>query len=238
MSQARELDINFWPAYVDALINVVLNLLFLAGVFTIGLVVLNTEAVKAEKQAAALQVKQILADELPNNRRKKAQALLKEISPEQSMAVPKAEAYLSGPMLTEIRISRVMAAPLITGADLQLDLSPELLKANALAQATTGGRIVLRVMFEPGKYSLPEGWSHNTTMVFAPNKKYVLLAMADPKNSRLAREAFARQMALRNALVSMGIADKQFELKMTDTKEDLQNSNDIERLVFVIELTQ
>ena len=28
---------NYWPGYVDALTNVVLNLLFLIGVFTIGL---------------------------------------------------------------------------------------------------------------------------------------------------------------------------------------------------------
>lgn len=35
--QRKDKEINFWPAYVDALINVVLNLLFLVGVFIIGL---------------------------------------------------------------------------------------------------------------------------------------------------------------------------------------------------------
>ena len=32
---------NYWPGYLDALINVMLNLLFLVAVFAIGLVLLN-----------------------------------------------------------------------------------------------------------------------------------------------------------------------------------------------------
>jgi len=51
MGQVTREEINFWPAYVDALINVVLNLLFLVGVFTIGLVSLNGEAFLAEQRA-------------------------------------------------------------------------------------------------------------------------------------------------------------------------------------------
>ncbi len=53
----KDKEINFWPAYVDALINVVLNLLFLVGVFTIGLVVLNGEAFNQEKKMAELKVR-------------------------------------------------------------------------------------------------------------------------------------------------------------------------------------
>ncbi len=238
MSQAGEQDINFWPAYVDALINVVLNLLFLAGVFTIGLVVLNIEALNAEKQAAALEVKELLAGESPSQRQKKAQALLKDMMPPQSNTLPTVEANTGGPTLTEIRISRGDAAATQNNADVQLASAPELLQANALAQTATGGRVVLRVVFELGKYTPPERWSHNASAAFAPHKKYVLLAIADPSNPRLAREAFARLMSLRGAMQHMGMAETQMEILITPAQEGMQAHNDIERSVFVMELTK
>ena len=52
---------NYWPGYVDALTNVVLNLLFLIGVFTIGLVSLNMEVMNAEKKIAELETLSVVA---------------------------------------------------------------------------------------------------------------------------------------------------------------------------------
>lgn len=238
MNQAQQNDINFWPAYVDALINVVLNLLFLAGVFTIGLVVLNVEALNAEKQAAALKVKELLADASPQQRPQKAQALLKTLPPAHAPA-PVVETDTGTSASIEIRMSRPTASnKTSTNSDIPIETSPELAKATALAHTATGGRVLLRVVFDLGKYTPPERWAHSASTTLLPTQRYALLAITDANNPRLTREAFARLMALRHALGQMGIAEKQIEVVIAPANEDLQASSDIERSVFVIELAK
>jgi hypothetical protein len=41
---------NYWPGYLDALINVMLNLLFLVAVFAIGLLLLNSQSISQQRQ--------------------------------------------------------------------------------------------------------------------------------------------------------------------------------------------
>ena len=45
---------NYWPGYLDALINVMLNLLFLVAVFAIGLVLLNVQTMTQQRQLTDL----------------------------------------------------------------------------------------------------------------------------------------------------------------------------------------
>ena len=45
---------NYWPGYLDALINVMLNLLFLVAIFAIGLVLLNLESFTRQNQISRL----------------------------------------------------------------------------------------------------------------------------------------------------------------------------------------
>jgi uncharacterized coiled-coil protein SlyX len=53
---------NFWPGYLDALINVMLNLLFLVAIFALGLVSLNLQSMTQLKQISRLneQTTQVL----------------------------------------------------------------------------------------------------------------------------------------------------------------------------------
>lgn len=69
-SGARE-EINFWPGYVDALINVLLNLLFLVGVFTVGLVVLNMQAAMIQKEEAKQEIREALQGTQPAQQKKR-----------------------------------------------------------------------------------------------------------------------------------------------------------------------
>ncbi len=48
-------DNNYWPGYVDALVNVVLNMLFMVGIMAVGLVSLNVEALGNFKLARQAQ---------------------------------------------------------------------------------------------------------------------------------------------------------------------------------------
>lgn len=74
---------NYWPGYLDALINVMLNLLFLVAVFAIGLLLLNIQTMSQQRQLASLgapqedlsaQTRQIL-DELGLSEAEKARLL-------------------------------------------------------------------------------------------------------------------------------------------------------------------
>jgi len=44
-------ETSFWPGYVDALVNVVLNVLFFVGLMAVGLVTINVEALSSYKSA-------------------------------------------------------------------------------------------------------------------------------------------------------------------------------------------
>jgi outer membrane protein OmpA-like peptidoglycan-associated protein len=50
---------NYWPGYVDALTNIVLNLLFLVAVFVAGVAALSLVVVTHEERISALQSKQM-----------------------------------------------------------------------------------------------------------------------------------------------------------------------------------
>ena len=64
MSQIQQ-EQNYWPGYLDALINVMLNLLFLVAIFAIGLVLLNMEGMTQDYQIARLNAQaQEVVDEI------------------------------------------------------------------------------------------------------------------------------------------------------------------------------
>lgn len=52
---------NFWPGYLDALINVMLNLLFLVAIFAMGLVSLNLQSMSQIKQIMGFDAAGLLA---------------------------------------------------------------------------------------------------------------------------------------------------------------------------------
>lgn len=54
---------NYWPGYLDALINVMLNLLFLVAVFAIGLLLLNVQTMSQQRQLTDLNVQQPQTDQ-------------------------------------------------------------------------------------------------------------------------------------------------------------------------------
>lgn len=66
MSKKKKLEeVSFWPGYVDALVNVVLNILFLVGLMAVGLVTLNFESLgKNNELKLALTLETIKNDTL------------------------------------------------------------------------------------------------------------------------------------------------------------------------------
>ena len=114
MGQVAREEINFWPAYVDALINVVLNLLFLVGVFTIGLVSLNGEAFLAEQRANQIKLEVLRKARTEQERQKLRRELLRSLAaPPPSRFDPVYEAPPPNEMLRvkEIRFAAVPPVP-------------------------------------------------------------------------------------------------------------------------------
>lgn len=230
-------DINFWPAYVDALINVVLNLLFLVGVFTIGLVVLNGEAVNQEKKMAEIKVRELRHQEqtappvIAN-----AIALLKALpSLERTETVKKNETNQFH--TAEIRISNPRFAAKTdnqTGGNSNSAKTIE--SAMLMAQSIGGGRVVMRVEFEANEYTTPKGFTVLPELIAENKKKYLLLCISDPNNPRLAREAFARLMALRSTLTQAGVDATRIAIQVTPSTDDSTSTMNIDRSVFVIDL--
>lgn len=115
MSAMLKEETNYWPGYVDALINVLLNLLFLVGIFTVGLVTLNAEVLIAQKKAAELRMNALLEGSTGQARQNKAKALLDAMpKPVQEAQTPQEPTY----MLREIRVRR--GVPVVSEAAMAL----------------------------------------------------------------------------------------------------------------------
>ncbi len=238
----KDKEINFWPAYVDALINVVLNLLFLVGVFTIGLVVLNGEAFNQEKKMAQLKVKEMQSPEQPSQEAVTAISVLKvmpilaPIAP-LALPIPEKHADTERHQVTEIRVTPTQTA---TRSAAEVEAKNETIKAEEkarmVAQSIASGKVVMRIDFDINQYSTPINFSPAAEIVVANKNKYLLLCIADPTNQRMAREAFARLMAVRMSLTQAGVDASQIAIQVAQANDYSAPIPNIDRSVFVIDL--
>lgn len=238
----KDREMNYWPAYVDALINVVLNLLFLVGVFTIGLVVLNGEAFNQEKRMAELRIKEMQSAEQPTQEAVNAISILKvmpvlaPIAP-LTLPTPANHADTAKHEVTEIRVP-----PPKTDARnaAEVEAKSEVIKAEEkakkVAQSITSGKVVMRIDFDINQYTTPSNFSPSAEIVVANKTKYLLLCIADPTNQRMAREAFARLMAVRMSLTQAGVDAAQIAIQVAQTNDNSAPIPNIDRSVFVIDL--
>ncbi len=238
----KDKEINFWPAYVDALINVVLNLLFLVGVFTIGLVVLNGEAFNQEKKMAELKVREMQLSEVPTSGVSGALGVIqtlpviKKIAP-LSFSEPEIKAERERLQVTEIRVANPRT---LSSTSPATDTRSETIKAEerakGIAQSIASGKVVMRIEFDINQYTTPRNFSPSAEIVVANKNKYVLLCIADPHNQRMAREAFARLMAVRTSLTQAGVDASQIAIQVAQPSDDIPLPTNIDRSVFVIDL--
>jgi hypothetical protein len=238
----KDKEINFWPAYVDALINVVLNLLFLVGVFTIGLVVLNGEAFNQEKKIAELKVRTMQLNEEPISDLGGALDILKatpvmaKIPPLPPLGSEK-KVQRERLEIIEIRVSnpRTLARTDTATDTRNEDIRAEE-KAKGIAQSIAPGKVVMRIDFDINQYTTPKNFSPSAEIVAALKNKYLLLCIADPNNQRMSREAFARLMSIRISLTQVGVDTSQIAIQVALPAGDSPLPSNIDRSVFVIDL--
>lgn len=258
MSHASANEINFWPAYVDALINVVLNLLFLVGVFTIGLVSLNGQALLAERAAQARQLAALQAASTHEERQQLAKAFLRQTSAldsERSSAASDAAA-LPPLRVVEIRLhARVPSQPrkeantspesttrlpnetALTGAaSSPTDTLAASNPFDAFMDALRQNAPLTRIAFDINQYSLPsDGVWPSFMRTQASEKSWWLFVLSDPANPRLSREAFERLVATRTVLLQAGALPQHIQIQIIPPPDSVTTPPGIERTVWVVE---
>jgi hypothetical protein len=262
MSSALKEETNYWPGYVDALINVLLNLLFLVGIFTVGLVTLNSQALILQKAAAQLQVTEMLEGSSGKQRQDKAQKLLLDMAPQpkpgpspkldagpQAPAAPAAPASElpepdqrldSAPMpprVTEIRIKRTQVVAAAQPERALPAAAPEAVGAAAMLQRLNlelGGAVVSQFAFGINEYDLPTNAAVLPAGPLPQGVTYQLIALAESGNQRLSREAFFRVMSVRTALVQKMPQLGTLQVRIVPPPPDLASQDEWMRTVFLV----
>lgn len=241
MKRTKLEDTSYWPGYVDALVNVVLNILFLVGLMAVGLVSLNVEALGNFKMAGqAKQLQKINEDNLilaalgtllaalpeppkasPTDSRPPV-AKLPEPPRAEPRPAPAAPAAVAPPQAqpTVLRVGQ----PFVTVPSAQED---------AFLQTKLSVGTAPKVMeFQGLQYLLTPAQIKEVQTLAEANSgaKWSLLATVPAQDERLGREAFWRLTSVREKLVAAGIKPEAIALR-TVTQENTNFSNG--RRVFV-----
>lgn len=246
MSHDASKEINYWPAYVDALINVVLNLLFLVGVFTIALVSLNAQALFAEQEANRRKLAALDAARTQRERQQMVSQMLLSLPAESIAPDSRPKEKETQPKIEQPRISEIRLRAEITRDRQMEERQPTVENEKTaftsveqfIATLSNGGEIK-RIEFNINQYDQPIDWSGLTDLKDRVTQKvWFLLVISDPRNPRLGREAFARLVSVRAALLKAGVASSNIQLKVTDAPSVIALPEGIERTVWVIEKNQ
>jgi hypothetical protein len=244
MTQDESGEINYWPAYVDALINVVLNLLFLVGVFTIGLVSLNQQALFAEQEANKRKLEALQETRSQQERQNMVKEMLRALPtppppppPLPATPVTPVAPKVEQPQITEIKLK---ATPKIQGGtDLEiakLSAHTALTSPEQYVSTLAAGGELSRISFEINQYAKPSEWVWpNEIKTRATQKVWSLFVLADPSNARLSREAFERLMFVRATLIKAGALPENVQMKVTPPPESVALPPGVERTVWVVE---
>lgn len=237
-------EVNYWPGYVDALVNVVLNLLFLTGVFTIGLVTLNYEALLTQQKMNQLKI------DIINNIRNETQKQVK--AKEFINALPK----FTDPVnfqkqnlgLPRIRVIRVTSSPSMGSAHASAtelsSINDRKTPANTqnsksiekLVQLKFDGLSVQKINFEINQYAFGPEWKvpiSGKERVDSENL-WLLVAFCDTSNSRLTKESFARLVFVSKSMISAGISPDQVQVRLLPESNEISHHSETETAVFLI----
>lgn len=237
-------DCNYWPGYVDGLVNVVLNIVFLVGVMTVGLISLNMEALGNSKLARqAEQLYQINEENMLLAALGTFIAVIPEVPtpPTPPTLVPPTpppvQVVQPAPVLrpeppkaeparpiTALRVGRPQPMPVLVEEKQQLS---ERLQWGD--QATIG---VLE--FEPFVFKISTTQIDQIRQLVAQaNAGRWSLAIAVDGNETTARESFWRLTQVRQQLLLAGVPQEAIALRMVNM---LQPSTGSSRRVFIAHL--
>jgi hypothetical protein len=226
---------NYWPGFVDALVTVLLNLLFLVGVFAIGLVSLNLEVMIVQKKLAEEEVRALLA--VKNGMQPLLKGEVVNLKPAlpvvPSEPLPTLLPVPTSASKVQVRIHEIKIQD-FSGEAETLNLGDDLVDgstgpARALLSVAVqkfleqriGGQFIERIAFEPQQFD----WSAERSLPALDDSKthweWILVILTDKNNSRLTREAYTRLGAIRAAYFRMGAGPEKMKIQIHSIPPEL-----------------
>ena len=227
----REIQsLNYWPGYVDALMNIFLNLLFLVGLFIIGLICMNLEIMKDQEKLAALEAEErmLTAQSMVaagTNQSPKSSAI--DHSRTKDLAAVTEDIHLQRQSSV---VSPINFSP---AAESQLDNS----KIKKLASQIVKGQLVTQVVFPEQTFK----WMDNVPLPSLPmqtGEEYWLVNLTDIANPRLVREAYSRVMSLRSAYQALGRDVRRLHVRIAPIPADVSAVNNAYNTIFIVKQTR
>jgi hypothetical protein len=186
---------SFWPAYVDAITNVMLNILFVVAVFAMAL---NTVVKDAPKERPNQDAKSQV---------KPAQALLQAPQPQEAQPQPlfvKDSTPQGGDKPTGLRWAVIRQETAGEGL-MRFDFDP----GNSRVSATDASAV-------------RETLRKISTAQAAP--QWLIWVSVNTRNAADARHAYLRAMAIRTALIDAGQTPQAIEVRLLDSGQGQQDA--------------
>lgn len=222
-------DNNYWPGYVDALVNVVLNMLFMVGIMAVGLVCLNMQALtQLTRVNQAQQLYQISEENMLLAALGTFIKAIPEVPPVVSPPLPvvKPPVAKAEPVPSTLRVTRSQPLPSL-GDEKKLMADRQQWPAQTLAHV---------VDFEPFNYQVSASQSQSIRqfLTSVQGGRWSLSVAVDG-DERSVREAFWRLTQVRQELLAAGIAQSSITLR---TVNMLSPSTGSSRRVYLAHLPQ
>jgi hypothetical protein len=106
--------------------------------------------------------------------------------------------------------------------------------AQRIAALADTGRMQ-SVLFELRQFSPPNNWQGGIDLNQAPSKRWGLHVIANADNPSMARDAYARLLSVRDALLKAGVPSHQIQLQVISLNDASRLSAEAGRRVFVVE---
>jgi hypothetical protein len=251
-------ETNYWPGYVDALINVVLNLLFLTSVFAVGFVSLNADLFAAAQKIAEAKAREIMAlrDGLVLQDHDAPPRVPVPVRPVVVLSArsPSAPLPLSPaptpPQEQQVRVYELRflssqperaGRVAVAAGTASFDTSNSLELGRQRAKQSTdypdrlsGLHVLGKVVFAQQQFDLP----HNQVPPALDSSDsavgWTLLVMTDKDNPRLMREAFERLTAVRASYIRSGQDAHKFQMQIKSTSSELADGIGSDQVVWVL----
>lgn len=193
---------SYWPAFVDALTNVVINLLFLMGVMALAFFVVSLQAeVTRANKAVSVAQKQPRPTSAPSPVRPPAPA----VEPVHALTVPISAQWAPFKTWTVLASQGEQGGPVVV----------QVIKPHAQGSGMRG-----QLVFDPKSLtpSLPvELLAPWLLTQKAGELRWHLGAVFEAGNPNSRRSAYMRLMAVRNTLLALGVGAAAIALDLKDT---------------------
>ncbi|MFN5349603.1 MAG: hypothetical protein ACK499_03890 [Betaproteobacteria bacterium] len=204
---------SFWPAYVDAITNVMLNILFVVAVFAMALNTVVKDAPK-ERLNQDMALNTVVKDAPKERLNQDAKSQVKPV-----------QALLQAPQPQEAQPQPLF----VKDSTPQGGDKPTGLRWAVIRQETAGEGL-MRFDFDPGNSrvsatdasAVRETLRKISTAQAAP--QWLIWVSVNTRNAADARHAYLRAMAIRTALIDAGQTPQAIEVRLLDSGQGQQDA--------------